>query len=151
MCHSQVLNRIRKMMYRFLWSGCGESERIHLCKWEDLSKPKVYGGWGFKHLNWFNKALAANTLWRCLMKDGLWHRVIMDKYFHSQSVASWLRRPSRAHQKPQTPGGASTKLFMWWLIGLHGGLAQGCWFVLEKMQFWGWVSAPFYQVDSSSL
>jgi hypothetical protein len=91
---SSVLARIRQLMFNFLWSGCGNSVRVHLCKWEDLAKPKAYGGWGIKNLYWFSRALAANTLWRCLMRDGLWHRVIKDKYLSSTSVVSWLRRPT---------------------------------------------------------
>jgi len=39
----------------------------------------------------FNKVLAKNSLWRVLMKDGIWNRVIKDKYLPQFSVATWLR------------------------------------------------------------
>jgi hypothetical protein len=76
-----VLNQIRKMMFSFLWKGCSEKHHFHLCRWETLAKPKYYGGWGFQNIHLFNKALAASTLWCVLMKEGIWHRVIKDKYF----------------------------------------------------------------------
>jgi hypothetical protein len=93
------LSRIRQLLFRFFWSGCGVSERVHICKWEDLAKLKSYGGLGFNHMIWFSRALVSNTLWCCLMKDGLWHRVIMDKYISSSSVVSSLRRPSVSSHK----------------------------------------------------
>jgi hypothetical protein len=38
---STILNRIREMMYIFLWSRGKETEHVHLCNWEVLSKPKL--------------------------------------------------------------------------------------------------------------
>jgi hypothetical protein len=49
------------------------------------------GGWGLRNLFIFNRALAANSLWRVLMKEGIWHQVIKDKYLPYTSVATWLR------------------------------------------------------------
>jgi hypothetical protein len=86
-------------MFNFLWSGSGATEHVHLCKWEDLAKPKAFGGWGVKNLFVFSRALATNTLWRCLMKDGLWHRVLKDKYLISPSVVAWLRRSTVSSHK----------------------------------------------------
>jgi hypothetical protein len=59
-----------------------------------LAKPKKYGGWGFCNIFHFNKALAANTLWRVLTRDGIWHNVIKDKYLPFSTVTNWLRSPS---------------------------------------------------------
>jgi hypothetical protein len=86
-----ILNKIRQLMYNFLWSGSGARECLHLCKWENISKPKSFGGWGVRNIHLFGRALAANTLWHCLMKDGIWHKVIKDKYLPFTSVVTWLR------------------------------------------------------------
>jgi hypothetical protein len=89
-----VLNKIRKSMFSFLWKGCSEKHHFHLCRWENLAKPKYFGGWGIQNIHLFNKALAANTLWHVLMKDDIWHRVIKDKYLPYCSVTTWLRSTS---------------------------------------------------------
>jgi hypothetical protein len=86
-----VLHRIRKMMISFLWSGNKNKQSYHLSNWESITKPKLYGGWGLRNIFVFYRALATNTLWRALMKMGIWKRVIKDKYFPHGSVLSWLR------------------------------------------------------------
>jgi hypothetical protein len=67
------------------------THHFHLCSWEVLAKPKSFGGWGLRNIYHFNRALAANSLWRVLMKDGIWHRVIKDKYLPYISVSTWFR------------------------------------------------------------
>jgi hypothetical protein len=42
---------------------------------------RKFGGWGLRNLDSFNKAMMVNTLWRALMHEGLWHRVLKTKYF----------------------------------------------------------------------
>jgi hypothetical protein len=96
---STVLTKIRKLMFDFLWAGGGNKQRIHLCNWETLAKPKDLGGWGFRNLFLFSRALAANSLWHALFKDGIWHNVVKDKYFPYHSVETWLRFAS-----PSQPG-----------------------------------------------
>jgi hypothetical protein len=61
-----ILSMIRKVMFHFLWNGHSESQHYHLCRWEALSRPKKLGGWGFRNILFFNKALNTNTLWRLL-------------------------------------------------------------------------------------
>jgi len=58
-------------------------------------KPKPQGGWGIKILSLFNRALAVNTLWCCVMKDDLWHRVLLDKYLPSTTIVAWLKSTSK--------------------------------------------------------
>jgi hypothetical protein len=59
-----VLNSMRKLMFNFLWRRNNESNHLHLCKWEHISLPKKFGGWGIRNIFYFSKALATNTLWR---------------------------------------------------------------------------------------
>jgi hypothetical protein len=93
---NSVLVKIRQLIFSFLWSGCSERKHMHLCNWETIAKPKKVGGWGLRNLFLFNKALAANTLWRVLTKAGVWHNVIKDKYLPYISVATWFRSVSRS-------------------------------------------------------
>jgi len=78
-------------MFNFLWKGCSEKHHVHLCRWEVLKKTKYLGRWGIRNINLFDKALATNTLWRVLIKDDIWHRVIKDKYLPYCSLTTWLR------------------------------------------------------------
>jgi hypothetical protein len=89
-----ILNKIRQNIFSFLWTGYKKKNCFHLCKWELLSKPKQYGGWGFQNLYLSYRALASNTLWRVLMKPGIWNKVIKDKYLPHAQVVDWLRTTS---------------------------------------------------------
>jgi hypothetical protein len=87
-----VLNSIRRRMFSFLWTGKKEKEGMHLINWKNLAKPKKDGGWGIKNIFIFGKALAAKSMWRCLMMPGLWHEVIMKKYLKNKTVEEWFRK-----------------------------------------------------------
>jgi hypothetical protein len=86
-----ILNNIRRRMFSFLWTGKKIKEEIHLISWKKIAKPKKVGGWGIKNIFSFGKALAAKSLWRCLMVPGLWHEVILKKYLKKKTVAEWFR------------------------------------------------------------
>jgi hypothetical protein len=60
---TSILEKIRKLMFSFLWSGDGGKKNMHLCSWEVIAKPKHMGGWGIRNIFLFNSALAANSLW----------------------------------------------------------------------------------------
>jgi hypothetical protein len=92
------LNNLRKIMFNFLWKGNNETEHYHLCKWELLTLPKKYGGWGLRNLFDFNKDLTENSLWRVLMCDCIWNKVIIDKYLPPTTVKYWLRSLSFLHK-----------------------------------------------------
>jgi len=77
-------------MFNFLWNGSSETYHYHLFRWETLTKPKNCGGWGFRNVFHFNKALAANSLRKVLTQDGIWHRVIKDKYIPYVTATNWL-------------------------------------------------------------
>jgi hypothetical protein len=52
--------------------------------------PKKYGGWGIRNIYYFSRALAAKSLWRGLLSQGIWQRVLKDKYYPHLLVSSWL-------------------------------------------------------------
>jgi len=59
---SLILQKIRQLIYDFLWSRCNKKKKFHLCAWQLLARPKKFGGWGLCNLGSFSKAMAANTL-----------------------------------------------------------------------------------------
>jgi hypothetical protein len=85
-----ILHRIRQLTYGFLWSSGKKKKNIHLCNWTLIARPKSLGGWGLRNIPCFGRALVENILWRALMHDGLWHRVLKSKYFLGYSVDNWL-------------------------------------------------------------
>ena len=60
---TSILEKIRKLMFNFLWSGDEGKKHFHLCSWEVLAKPKLMGGWGIQNIFLFNRDLGANSLW----------------------------------------------------------------------------------------
>jgi hypothetical protein len=93
---NSVLVKLHQLIFSFLWSGCSERNRLHLCNWETIARPKKDGGWGLRNISFFNKYLAAKTFWRGLTKVGIWHKVIKDKYLPYCSVSTWFRSVNRS-------------------------------------------------------
>jgi len=92
--HFSILNKLRKIMYNFLWNWNSETHHYHLCHWETLAKPKHSGGWGFQNILSFSKTLVVNTLWCILIRDGIWHKVIKYKYLPFTTVKNWIKSAS---------------------------------------------------------
>jgi hypothetical protein len=53
-----------------------------LVKWKTLAKPKKCGRWGLKNISLFGEALPVKSLWRLLFSDGMWSKLMKQKYFH---------------------------------------------------------------------
>jgi len=53
-----ILEKIRKIYSRFIWSGQGEKTIQPWEKWDLLVRPKALGGWGVKNIFLFLKSLA---------------------------------------------------------------------------------------------
>ena len=45
-----ILKKLRRSLFNFLWGSTESSFKYHLSIWNDLSRPKYYGGWGIKNL-----------------------------------------------------------------------------------------------------
>eukprot|EP01018_Ginkgo_biloba_P002192 Gb_33330 [translate_table: standard] len=90
-----VLEKIRKLSFRFLWSGNSENESIPLVKWQTIATPKSLGGWWLKNIHLFGKALAAKGVWRLISSKGLWRQVLAQKYIAPDSIKDWIRSPSK--------------------------------------------------------
>jgi hypothetical protein len=113
-----VLSKIRKMMYHFLWNGHKDTNHVHLCRWDLLSRPNKNGGWGFRNLVLFNKALNVNTLWRVLSQQGIWNLVLRNKYLQNSTVINWYRLGNhkvRAASRMWTSLVQSVHIILHWL------------------------------------
>ena len=66
LCHE-----IKALIQKKIWGHRGDARKIHWVKWQDLCKPKSYGGIGFKDFSWFKDALLAKHTGRLLHDDVL--------------------------------------------------------------------------------
>lgn len=88
---TSILQKIQSLMFNFLWSGDVGRKHFHLCSWDLITNPKHLGGWGIRNIFLFNSALVTNSVWCVLTKDGVWSKVIKDKYIPHCSIVTWLR------------------------------------------------------------
>ena len=92
-----ILERIRKICFRFLWSGKKEEQTTPWVNWKRIAKPKGLRGWGLKDIFLFSKALVAKGGWRLVKTSSLWTRVIKKKYIPHESLIDWIRNPRKTH------------------------------------------------------
>jgi len=92
-----ILESIRRICFRFLWSGKKDDQVTPWVSWKRIAIPKGLGGWGLKNIFLFSKALAAKGGWRLLKTNSLWSRVIKHKYLSEESVEDWIRNPRKSH------------------------------------------------------
>ncbi|XP_031099793.1 uncharacterized protein LOC116003991 [Ipomoea triloba] len=83
----ETCNGIELAMNKFWWKGDVDSNRgINWKKWQDLCKPKSFGGMGFRKIREFNIALLGKQAWRFIQfPDSLVSRVFKAKYFNNTS------------------------------------------------------------------
>ena len=92
-----ILESIRRICFRFLWSGKKDEQVTPWVNWKRIVVPKGLGGWGLKNIFLFTKALAAKGGWRLVKTTSLWTRVIKQKYLPEESIEAWIRNPRKSH------------------------------------------------------
>ncbi|XP_057453066.1 uncharacterized protein LOC130744922 [Lotus japonicus] len=76
-----IIQRIEKIMRRFLWGGPSGENKIMWVAWEDLCKGTRFGGLGVGFLEWKNKDMLLKWVWRFGREgDALWREVVCKKY-----------------------------------------------------------------------
>jgi hypothetical protein len=132
------------LTYNFLWSGCSDHSRQHLCNWESLAKPKQKGGWGIHNLFHFSKALATNSLWRVLTSPGIWHSIIKDKYLSQFTVISWLQSDSATSRAHSFFWKNLIKSKDWLCVGFAGSRGRATPSLLVATVSLGWEMPPYF-------
>lgn len=90
-----IANIIEKIQRQFLWGDSEEKRKLHLVKWDKVTKNKKFGGLGVKRLLEHNSALLAKWWWRFNKeKEALWVKVVLRKYALEDNT--WLPKiPNR--------------------------------------------------------
>lgn len=86
-----ILDRLKKICCRFLWKGNKQGSLFAWVKWDTISRPKKWGGWGIKIL----EALAAKLGWQLITTHSLWTKVVYEKYIAPGNMIEWIRREHR--------------------------------------------------------
>ena len=60
---SKTYAELDKLNCNFLWGDTLAKKKLHLIKWDSISRPKDEGGLGIKRSRCRNKALLAKRLW----------------------------------------------------------------------------------------
>ena len=89
---SAILDKLRKLIYSFLWGSSDKQKRYHLADWHLLARPTALGGWGIKNLPLFNISLRMKNFWFALHQPGIWNLLLKEKYMKHMAVHDWLRK-----------------------------------------------------------
>lgn len=87
-----VLEKIRRISFKFLWAGTHEQFVLSWVRCELLAVPKALGGWDLKNIFLFSKALAAKSGWKLITSENLWTNVVVQKYIQPDTIEEWIRR-----------------------------------------------------------
>jgi len=92
-----VLKNLDKFRSRFFWQGSSDKHKYRLVKWDILCRPKDQGGLGIVNLQLQNKCLLAKWLVNLLNTDGMWQKLLTNKYLHSKSLTQVKARSYDSH------------------------------------------------------
>jgi len=97
-----IMRRIQHVCCRFLWRGNKEGKTFAWIKWDQITRPRKWDGWGMKNLILFSKALVAKLGWKLLKTDNLWKDVVFKKYIYPLSILDWFRNLIRTRKNNST-------------------------------------------------
>jgi hypothetical protein len=63
-----------------LWQNGLNTRKIYLVGWKSVCQPKDDGGLGLLDLRCMNISLLVKWMWRMESSDGLWQKIIKEKY-----------------------------------------------------------------------
>ena len=89
-----ILDKLRRMIYSFLWGSSSKNKKFHLVDWHILVRPTTLGGWGIKQLSWFSLSLRLKSFYLAINGKGIWFQILSVKYLKRNPVHSWLRKKS---------------------------------------------------------
>lgn len=87
-----VAKEIERMQSAFLWGGSDLRRKVHMVRWEVVTKNKKLGGLGLRKMSTFNQCLLLKWWWRFGAENQtLWNEVICQKY--DVRDGRWIPKP----------------------------------------------------------
>jgi hypothetical protein len=84
---SKTCAELDKLNRNFLWGDTSAKKKLHLIKWDSISRPKEEGGLGIKRSRCRNKALLAKRLWEFRLGSvENWAVALRNKYSPTRST-----------------------------------------------------------------
>jgi len=94
----ETCKKMRSIIANYWWGSAADSRRIHWQRWDDLTRPKIQGGMGFRDLRLFNLAMLGKQGWRLMTRpDSLCTKVLKGRYFHDSDFLSASRKKHASH------------------------------------------------------
>ncbi|XP_048491592.1 uncharacterized protein LOC125492895 [Beta vulgaris subsp. vulgaris] len=85
-----AIKRINEICRGFLWSGTSNANKPGHVRWDEVCKPKVLGGLGFRDIQAWNLAMIAKQAWCIAMKaDNLWVKWVHTMYIKAQDWSTY--------------------------------------------------------------
>ncbi|OMO90964.1 reverse transcriptase [Corchorus capsularis] len=85
-------NKLDMLNRRFLWGGTENKKALHLVSWDEVCKPKKFGGLGLRQMEYNNRVLLQKTAWRFLHQPhSLWVQCLCAKYRIQGDVFYFIR------------------------------------------------------------
>ncbi|KAK4258521.1 hypothetical protein QN277_004963 [Acacia crassicarpa] len=157
---------VEKIQRNFIWGHGDNNNRFHPVGWDRITRPKEFGGLGFRRLQSLNKACGAKLAWNLVTgATGLWAEVLQAKYMlrdeHSLLVSKsgdsklWKFITSQRHiiekgTKWQIRNGSMVRFFEdRWLF--DGKISDQCLRILSdeesRSSVADWVLNGFWDMD----
>ena len=67
--------------------------------WEEIERPKEWGGWGINNMGYFFISLAAKLGWILMTEDNICTIVVKRKYIDLNPLEEWIRFPEKGYTK----------------------------------------------------
>jgi hypothetical protein len=102
-----------------------------------LTTSKRAGGWGLRNLSTFNTALLANSFWRAVNLDSIWHRILVEKYMGSLKLVTGFESQLYSKSGPLLSGRDWSPLPLSFFTGSDGSRALALILRLGRDQIMG--------------
>ena len=122
---ASIIDRLRKLIFSFLWGSSTNKSKFHLMNWKELARPISQGGWGIKHLPSFSLALRLKSFWLVLNNSGIWNKLISVKYLKNRPVHIWLREKIFVVQNASILWRGFVETLLWLGKGLIWNVGNG--------------------------